>query len=303
MKFGTKLLGRLGAAMIITAVASTACANVWLDESFEGTPFVQATAWSSAGMTAGVQATTPAGATLDPKANDAVSPLLSASPLVQTGGVTMSKSFNGTKSYQLNPGQVLSIGPTYENTGNGPIQVFQFAVAVDPIPAAGTVGELRFNWDANGAGAGLAYSFFVRFVSTGTSVDILGGEDLLNSPAISQTIGTIPDANTWRYVTLIYQKNTGTVSDSRAPFTGLVLATGMHYFVSSTTEALYVVANVGDVGSVGQGWGFTVSSGALFLDDMYWDGGVDGAPPWVAPTSPRALNKTPVAGVADWTLF
>src|SRR5690606_15339391 len=113
----------------------------------------------------------------------------------------------------------------------------QFAINVDPIPAAGTVATFRWNQDMNSVDSQPDHSFYVRLDSDGDTVTITGGEDLNNDPAVEAVLGTLDSTDDWAYITLLSQKDAADTPDSRFPFLGNV-SRGMHFFNSSETPAL-----------------------------------------------------------------
>lgn len=284
------------AVALALGLASVASANIWMDEDFEGTPVLV----QGAGGTAGPS---PANATLDTYSHDALGATVTASPLTQTGAKVTNKFFRGVASYKLLPAQVLSVGPAYSGTTNGNFQIFQFAANVDPIPAAGTVAEFRWNHDATTTET---YSYFVRLVSTGTAVNIIAGEDLKNSPAVQQQIGTLSSVNDWKFISLVMQKapaaTTYTGNPVIAPLGALVQ--GMHFFCSSNTEAYMVPFSGNGTTYNSRIWTYAVTSGALYLDYAYWEGGMDGDGAATAASKVKPLNSAAApASVDAWTLY
>jgi hypothetical protein len=245
-----------------------------MDEKFEDTPFTQGN-----GVAGGVPS-----AELDLYDADGTVPnTVTASPISHTGTISTTAAFEGSKSYTLTSGQTLSVGTNYQDPQNGNFQIFQFAVKVNPIPAAGTVGTFRWNHDYDSTTAAGNNSFFVRLVSTGTSINVLGGEDVAHSgiTTATATLGNLPSTGSWAYITLLLNKDSVNHTDSRPnvaaayPSPGGV-PPGMHIFMSSNTAGQNVPLLNGAPGSFkGGSWAFTVNSGTMYLDDIYWDGGMD----------------------------
>jgi hypothetical protein len=80
----------------------------------------------------------------------------------------------------------------------------------------------------------------------------------------------------------------------------------VHFFNSSSIEKLVIPFTGGSAAAFqARNWGFTVSSGTVYLDNLYWDGGMDniafGVPPDAQNTQPLGLTKSSAA--SDWTLF
>lgn len=271
------------AATAILALSQAAHANVWMDEDFEGaSAFVQ-------------------GTTLDPYSTNSLANPVSA-VMTHTGSVSSSKSFQGLKGYELSTGETLAVAEPYQDQANGNFQTFQFAVNVDPIPAAGTVGTFRWNFDSDSTtGANIDHSYYVRMVSTGTTVNLIGGEDVANVVPVESTIGTLTSSSDWKYVTLLMQKDGAAHTDSRPTAATGSIAQGLHFFVSSYTQS----SAIGFLGSaptsfMSRSWSFTVNSGTVYLDNLYWDGGMedDGS------HFPNAYNSTTSpASVQDWSFY
>lgn len=281
-------------------LVSTGFANTWIDERFEGTAFTQGNGGNT-GQTPG--------ATLDTNAdtnppNQTPSPLVS-SGLTHSGLVVSNKAFEGTHSYKMTAGQTLSqAAGTYANPTNGSFQFYQFAVNVDPIPAAGNVATFRYNLIMD---ASSTYSLFVRLDSTGSAVNIVAGEDLKNSPAVSATIGTLSSINDWKYITVMVQKDPGAKTDVAPRATASLGAKnqGAYFFCSSNTEGTSLPLAGDGTAFASQNWGWTVSSGTVYIDDLYWDGGWDGSSNTtrIAQTAPRYPSNGMAAAVKDWALY
>jgi len=186
----------------------------------------------------------------------------------EDGSVTTEKAFNGSYSYKLTAGQTLSVGATnYENPKNGPFQYIQFAVSVDSIPASpGSMAKLIWNWNINSTD----YSFYIDFQSTGSAINIVAGESLVF--VTSQTIDTITNANDWKYITLQFQKNAISATDNR---TGQTLSQGMRFYVDNSIPKLEILLpGTGVIDDTGKDWSINVTTGSLYLDDFYWEGGM-----------------------------
>ncbi len=283
------------------ALGGMAQANIWMDENWEDGPFTQGNG----------NLTTPiASSELDVYANtQPVANTVTASPLTNTGATVTTKAFDGAACYQLDPGNTLSVGQNVQDPRNGNFVIHQFAVNVDPIPAAGTVATYRYNWDTDDtAGASPDHSFFVRLDSTGTAVDVIAGEDVANSPATEATIGQLTSASDWVYITLVMQNGGTAASYSHAnlPDGGFTnLAPGVYIYASSTTPGITIpFATANGTVKTFMGWSFTVASGVLYVDDMYWEGGMDSESDGtaLARRAIRPFNKG-TSSVSDWPLF
>lgn len=280
------------AALAVIAVATKAPANVWLDEDFEGaTVFTQ------------LDGASPGEKGWDPdSANALANPVSSTTGYAVTGSVSTDKAFAGDASYQLQTGETIVVGPDYQDPANGNFIIFQFAVNVDPIPAAGTVATFRWDHDMDDSDPAPDHSFYVRLESDGTTVDIVAGEDLANDPAEESSIGSLAETTDWAYITVLVQKDGAPTSDSRFPFLGNV-EQGVYFFNSSETAAAGIdFAFDGAATYVGRGWSFTVDSGSIYLDEMYWDGGKDDTP---AESNFRPFDseaESSETSVTDWQL-
>lgn len=285
-----RFLKALLALVITLALAGNAAASVWMDENFDGTAqFVQGDGGPTADPTH----------TLDPISTNPLTSTISA-VLTQTGSVVSTKAFSGSNSYRLNTGQTLAVGEPYSDQQHGSFHVFQFAVNVDPIPAAGTVGTFRWNLDTDNDNAPTVdNSFYVRLVSTGSAVNVIAGEDVAGST--STQIGTLASSGAWGFVTVVIQKD----PTSPAAYGNLPAGTyaqGAHFFFNSTTAA--TVIPIGGTPSVpqfrGRNWAFTVDSGSVYLDDVTWEGGMDGD---AGNSRLQPFNTAPVSSVNDWNMF
>ncbi|GAB4321585.1 MAG: hypothetical protein Kow0059_16250 [Candidatus Sumerlaeia bacterium] len=306
MKPLQSLLKTFAVTVALLAIASVGSANVWVDETFEDGPFTQGT---------GNTTTNPPSTELDVYSNNALTATITASPLTNTGSTTTAKFFQGTPgtSYQLDPGDVLGVGSNYQDPGDGDFVIFQFAANVDPIPAAGTAAIFRFNWDTDtSGGADPDHSFFVRFDSTGSAVDIIAGEDVANSPTTSTLIGQLSSAADWKFITMVMVNNAGpsTYTHPNLPGGGLTLTEGVYFYCSSTTQGAFIpFTPANSLSKAGRGWSFTVTSGVLYIDDLYWEGGMEAVglvdPPAEALRHIRPFDKggPPPAAVGDWLLF
>lgn len=254
-----------GALLLTLTLVSAGFANVWMDETFDGSSaFVQAPA---------------AGATLDTYSANPLLSTVTASPLTATGTVVSTKSFNGANSYRLNAGEGLSVGAVYQDQTNGNFQLFQFAVNVDPIPAAGTVGTFRWNFDMDSAtGPPIDHSYFVRLVSTGSVVNLVAGEDVAGLLPAGTIIGTLASNTEFKFVTLLFEKDLAgdTNSNPHVAAAAASFSQGMHFFVSSNTEALAIPVSGGQPPAFkSMDWAFSGITSTIFIDNLYWDGGME----------------------------
>lgn len=252
------ILVMIAMAALVSLTATTAKANVWVNEDFEdGIAFDHADGNDTGGA-------------LDFWDYDnTTNP---ATQLTATGSVTTERSLESTTAYKMVAGQGIAVVEPFKNPANGPAQYFQFGVSVDDVPAAADVSMGKFNWPwmLNGA----EYNFFVELVSDGSGgVDIVAGQDLNTTDLdTSATIGNIPSSDAgWRFITIQFIKNQETVTDSRlGDFTQ-----GIRFFVSSLDPALELVpAGAADLGDTSRAWSFSVTDGTVFVDNFYWEGAV-----------------------------
>lgn len=283
--------------VILFCFTSIGLANIWMDENFDGTSiFVQGDG--------GGTSVNPPDATLDVYSYNTLVNQLS-SVLTQTGAKVTSKFFDGSACYQIEPGETLAVGTPYQDASDGNFVIFQFAVNVDPIPAAGDVGIFRFNWDTDDtSGPSPDYSFYVKLVSNGSTVDIVAGEDVANSPASEATIGTLTSTDEWKFVTMVMQNGTGsqTYTHANLPGGSLTQDEGVAFYCSSTTQGHFVAMSGNGTSKTGLGWSITVSSGTLYIDTVYWEGGMDGD------NTNGAINIRPfdysgTTAVTNWELY
>ncbi|MCB9782397.1 MAG: DUF4185 domain-containing protein [Candidatus Omnitrophica bacterium] len=222
-------------------------ANIWIDEGFEST-----TAFGPATLDTFDRFPPP-------------EPPITIS--LAEGTIDTSRSYEGDQSYRLSAGEAVLIeAGQYDNPTNGPFQYLQFATSVGSIPPSGDLAELRWNWTINSTD----YSFFLKWISDGSSVDLIAGEDSVIG--VTETIGTISDTTPWMYITLQFQKNGTSETDSR---TGQTLTQGMRIYVDSNVPALEIeLPGVGAASDRGGELSWTVTQGQLFIDDLYWEGGM-----------------------------
>ena len=278
------------AGALALGLASMASANIWIDEKFDdGTPWTQGTG-ADTGATG-----------VDVFSNDALTLNLS-SVLTQTGSVLGTKHFDGNSCYQMQPGQTIAVGEPYMNQQNGNFCYLQYAVNVDPIPAAGDVGSVVWNVQRNVDTNVLVWSFTVKLVSTGSAVNIMAGE---TTGTLAQ-IGTLSSVNDWKFVTMRLQYGDGSSNDPRPviPVSEQSKTPGMYFYCSGTTPALTVpiTGTVGTNPKKVRTVAFTCASGAFNIDTLYYDGGLEDSSV-IGHSRLRAFDYLGSAGVNDWTLY
>jgi len=183
----------------------------------------------------------------------------------------------------------------YQKPTNGPFQYIQFAASVGSIPAAGKIATLRWNWLINDVN----YSFYLDFVSDGSRVDLVGGED--SALSVSGPVASLNDTNTWKLITLQFQKNTtaGGEADSRIGQTGI--PQGLRFYSSSNTDAYSItLPGTGTLTDTAKDWILDVTSGTIDVDNFYWEGGMTGS---IENSNLRALDTGAPLGVDDWKSY
>lgn len=278
--------------LAVLAIATIAPANVWMDETFEGTSvFVQGN-----GVAGGVP-----GATLDPYAYDTLTSTVTTSPLIQTGAQSAAKAFEGAKSYKLESGQTLSAGTQYANPTNGSFQIFQFAINFDPIPSAGTVAVFRWNFDMDKNNPPTVdNSFYVKAVSDGTTVTLKAGEDVAHTVPTETTIGALSATNRWAFISVVVQKDEGSKSHGKIPLVGS-LAQGVYFYNSSWTPSATIPLTGGSYTTfLSRNWSFQATGGAIYIDDLYWEGGMDGDAGNSKLHDFNLTGSNPPSGIRDW---
>lgn len=227
-------------------------ANVWMDENFDDSIAFGPASDGSGALDDGI----------DLYSYNTISNPLS---ITATGAISSARAFTGANSYQIAVGQSVSAAVPYQDQLNGPFQYFQFAVNIASVPTAGPIGTFRWNWTMDTT----AYSFYVSFVSTGTAIDVVAGEDAAGSTsAVIATIG----ANSWQYITVQVQKNAGTQDDSRLGQIGVTQ--GAHFYCSSSTAGFSVPFTGSTVGA--GAWSINVVESSIYIDSVYWEGGMTG---------------------------
>lgn len=239
-------------AVVISGLllCSVVQANIWIDESFDD------------------------GVAFNADDLDTYAPYGIGGPNVSvthTGSVSSAKALLGTHSYQLDAGESISVAEPYGQQGNGPFQYFQFGVHVDEIPSPGTMATFRWDWTF----LSKDHSFFVNFVSTGVDVQIIAGEDIAGGTVSrSFLLDTIGDTATWKYLTIQVQKNIPDATEEQ--ILGQVpLSQGAYFYCSSNSpQGVVPLYSEIDFGEKAHGWSLSVFTGRLFVDEIYWEGGL-----------------------------
>jgi len=274
-------LVRLSLILAILLFANFSFANIWLDEDFDdGIVFDDTDTYYDTGW-----ATNPP-------------PWVS---VTNTGALNTANYFPGDppNSYLISAGQGASVSAgSYKSPTDGPFQYFQFGVKLGSIPSAGDVGIFRWNWKLDT----LNYSFYVKFVSTGSVVNIVAGEDAVGSS--SSIIDSISDTITWKYITVQVQKNASGENEPRLSQTNV--AHGVFFYSSSPTPQYSILLGTPDSADTAKDWFISVSTGSLFIDNMYWEGGLTNSA-WDGgaglANSKLRYPATGVVDVSDWQLY
>ena len=244
---------------------SFAHSNIWIDEDFEST------------------------VAFSPSALDTFDRFPPPEPPISLvraeGTIDSSRSYEGTQSYRLSAGQALVVEPSgYENPTNGPFQYLQFATSAGAIPPTGEVAELRWDWTVNS----VDYSFFLTWRSDGSAIELIAGEDSVLG--VTDTLVAFPDTNTWEFVTLQFQKNEDPATDPR---TGHTLTQGMRFYIDSATPTFEIgLPGLGTSEDKGGEVSLSVATGEIYLDDLYWEGGMTNG-------DEASSNLRPLAGASE----
>jgi len=293
----TKYLAYSTMFLAVLFAANFSSANVWMDESFDDNVAFGPSSDGSATAEDG----------LDLYSYNALSNPLS---ITHTGAISSARAFNGTQSYVLTAGQGVAVNLPYQDPQNGAFQYLQFAASVGSIPASGTMAQLIWDFELNS----IDHRFFVAFVSNGSSVDLVAGESKATT-APNTIIGNIPDTNTWRYITLQVSKNIAGATDpgentsDPGRFAVEFVPQGCRFYVNSDTAGLAVPAagTVQGPADPAGAWIVDVTSGSLYLDSIYWEGGMDfnSSTPAGADNPRDRVSGTPfdLLSVDDWQLY
>ncbi|HOR29108.1 MAG TPA: hypothetical protein PLG73_13910, partial [Candidatus Sumerlaeota bacterium] len=159
---------------------------------------------------------------------------------------------------------------------SGPVQIFQMAVSLDQVPAAAgeKFAEWRVPWsraDDPGTPADetLNYTFYMKFISDGANgVLVIAGQEGDN-PTPATGIGrTTANEVKWIMLTFVYNRSGAPQED---PHLGTI-PPGAHFYGSSVSSGLSFATEPGG----GTGWpSFEVHDGVVYVDDVYWEGGLN----------------------------
>ncbi len=286
MKLRFSSLFLTAAAAAFALAASSATANVYIDEDFEATPIL------ADGVTV-----------------DTYDASLDGSPtatlITETGSRVTSTAFAGSASYELSPGESITVADGYPGQGGGNLVYFQFGLSVDSIPAAGNVARFEYNTELDST----PHRFFVELTSTGSQIDVTGGEDLAGSS--SGAVTTITAADTWTFITVQIFVHNVAANDNRPQVNQASISPGVYFYADSTTPSSSA-AITGAATKDGNGWSFTVDGGTtatVYLDELYWSGGMDADYDFTSPTNTdrgdlQAFDTAPsAASVENWQMF
>jgi len=293
-------------------VQNARAGNIFMDENFEGaTPFVDQN-WPVFGTPAGLNAVQvePTAQIIAVKGvclrswDDDPARTTPKPTVANTGTVVSTRYFLGSNCLQLAAGQSVSGGKTsYVSAGGGEYKVFQFAVSTAPEAislAPGTViGHFKEDWSTTTTTEIQGSLVLQVRVGSGNQIEIYS----VNTSSVIATM----DAGTgnWALISMITQIRDPASITTYGPFTwwafdpltsvdkgpavapDTTLPSGIHVFVNSKTEAVYVLPDQIGTGwgndnsdtppdtfeSVELGWEIVAENGTLFVDDMYWDSG------------------------------
>jgi hypothetical protein len=284
----------------VVGIASVASANIWIDESFDdGSPLTQGNG-NKTGSNAVVGANLD---TYDNDANDANSAGALASPIgnvmTVTGTQSASGAFNGPFCLKLAAGQKLAFATPYMKQGNGNFCYLQFAAQFQTIPAAGDAGVAKWVVMRDGVDT----TFTVKFVSTGSAVDILAGAE--SSGTLVQ-IGTLASAADWKLITMRLQNGGPSETDARAVIIPAeqTKSCGMFFYCSSNTPSTSLPLVAGIPNKQVRAVSFEGITGEMRIDAVYYDGAMeDGGS--IAKSGLKAFDTAAQAltGVTDWQLL
>jgi hypothetical protein len=283
----------LASIVAFSFTASTAMANLWIDEDFEeATVFIQ-------GDGAGVGAVSPANATVDVYDADGTPAVNTTNFITATGALTTSKAFQGSGSYELAAGESIVVADGYDGQTNGDMILFQFAVNVDPIPA--TAEQIAtFTYDRTLGGTNT--EIFVNLAADGAgNVEITGGQNAPTPETL--TLGSLSSGSDWEFISVAFiNGGGGNFTDDRPNVPISAAATGAQFFVSSTTPA--GTTSFAGGAQDANGWSIEVDSGTsavLYVDNLYWDSGEDE----LVNSAVDPFDSVPgtPSSVIDWPLF
>lgn len=202
--------------------------------------------------------------------------------IASTGTLTTDHSLSGDTSFCMGAGEGFAAvrNLDYPSTGSwngqttGPFQYVQMAVSVAEITAAaGTeVARLTYTWEDLEPG-----NWIVTFESDGAGgVDVIAALDGVSTSTTE--IGHIDGGYAeWQMVTVQVQKNAGAAND---PMVGNGFTTGARFYCGSDTPGLFlpatsfVAAGPPVRNPKAMDMSFMVSHGKVFVDDVYWEGGM-----------------------------
>jgi len=299
-----------GSLLAVCALFAHAGAAIYLDEDFEGTSAFVDQDFPLKDYTTAPAAPLVQGINLRAYSSDAT--YTSPKVLLGTnqGSVVSTRAHSGTKCYELSGGQGLAVAPGQFSFRNSNwFRFWQFAVSTDAASAAqgqGTeIGRFEIDY-ANASTTSLTpdVTITVLFQANGS-----GGVDIVCTNT-GVTLGTLSGASDdWRVVSVIamnrVEYGTGldltlawaaydplTDTDKGPPYSEPLVA-GVYVFVDDGTNPVSLTRltradHLGldwgneDSQEAGHkidtseiGWRFTTTAnGAIFLDDLYWDGGL-----------------------------
>lgn len=289
-----KLLHLLAAFALIVAAYGTGQANVWIDEDFEDTPIL-----SQGNGTAG-------SGTVDPFDGDVLN-VQTTTLITATGARTTTKAFAGAASYQLSAGQTFAVADGYDGNEHGDWIYFQFAINVDPIPAAaGPIAE----WNYSNTLDGTEHVFTISVDADGSGNAVINASavaDVTPLPASAgSTIATLSSGSDWTFLTVQLGVGVTPQADPRDPAQPPARAAGAYFYASSFTPSV-TIPFTGGGAKDGNAWSLTVdgaTTASVFIDDLYWEAGREDPPSGPGGQANQYLKPfDPNSTVAEWSMF
>ena len=286
----------------VSGLVSVASANIWVEENFD-----DGSLWTQGNGVLDPPNAIPS-ANLDVFENDRndknfnnlpFDPLVTpfGSILTATGTLSPGGAFNGTDAYKLAVGQTITAGTPYHGQTNGDFCYLQFAAQFSTIPPAGDCGNVDWTIAINS----VDITYTVKFVSTGSAVNILAG---LSGGSLVQ-IGTLASATDWKFITMRLMNGTASGTDAKAVIIPAeqTKSSGMYFYCSSDTPG-HSEAFVSSTTKLVKGWNFNVAAGEMRVDALYYDGGMDaGSVSAISRLKSFSTAPQDLSGVSDWMLL
>lgn len=291
-----KLLHLVAALGLVLAAHGTGNANVWIDEDFEDTPIL-----SQGNGSAG-------SGTVDPFDGDTLN-TQTGTLITATGSRSTAKAFAGSASYQLSAGQTFAVADGYDGNQHGDWIYFQFAINVDPIPAAaGPIAE----WNYSNTLDGTEHVFTINVDADGSGNAVISASAVAGvtplPPSGGSTIATLSSASDWTFLTVQLGVTGPPQADPRDPAQPPARAAGAYFYASSNTPSV-TIPITGAGGKDGNAWSLTVdgaTTASVFIDDLYWEAAREDPPSGPSGQANQYLKPfdlTASSSVAEWAMF